>query len=80
MEYLSSEKNWKYHLKSALVTFGSTFSLLFAAELLKYGYVLQNLKPEDITFAAISSGAVTLARIAFIAVLKSLWTFVKKVR
>jgi len=80
MEYLSSAKNWKYHVKSALVTFWSSFSLIFVWEMTKYSSYLEALKPEDITFAAITSGAIMVARVAFIAILKAAWELIKKVR
>lgn len=70
MEYLSSEnKNWKYHLKSAAMTFISAFFGILALALLPYHQLILNLKPEDITLAAIFAGGLVLVRLLFIAAL-----------
>lgn len=71
MKYLSSEKNWKYHLKSAAVTIASTFFTVLALALVPYHEAIVTLKPEDITWALIASGAIAFVRVVFIAALST---------
>lgn len=80
MNYLSSEnKNWKYHLKSAAMTFLSTFCGVLALALLPYHQMVVTLKPEDLNWALLVAGGVMFIRLLFISVLTTaVEIFIKK--
>lgn len=74
MKYISSkEKPLGYQLKSAAMTFVSAFFGILALTLVPYHQVILNLKPEDITGAAVFAGAMVLVRLVFIAAITALF-------
>lgn len=81
MQYLSEFKDWKYHLKSGLVTFSSVFIPLTALEIYNaFGSHITQLKPEDITVASMVALFVALIRVIIVSLLKTLLTFVIKMK
>lgn len=76
MEYLTSEKDFKYHLKSALTTFASVFLGVLTFLLLPYHGLIRDLRPEDITTAALLAGLSVFFRLAIIAALIALFDLV----
>jgi len=81
MQYLNEFKDWRYHLKSGLVTFFSVFLPLFALEIYNvFGSHITQLKPEDITIASMVALFVALVRVIIVSLLKTALTFVVKIK
>lgn len=76
MEYLTGEKDIKYHLKSAANTFAAVFFSVLLFLLAPYHGLINGLQPGDITLAAILAGLSVFVRIVIIAALMALFDVV----
>jgi quinol-cytochrome oxidoreductase complex cytochrome b subunit len=69
MPYLDQHKDWKYHIKSLAVTFGSAFLAIFAGLVMLIDIPTS---PDDITFSAIGAIGITVARLSAISAMLAL--------
>lgn len=76
MKYASQEKNWKYHVKSWLVTFGSIFGGLLTFQFLSYDF--KSFDPSLLSGELILSALFSFLRTAVVLALIAAQSTLKK--